>query len=154
MEQGYLCLYSDWGTGWTTVVLFPAIARTSGSRGSSLWWLNHRLDDRSSIPGKDFFCLRHCVGDRLWDLPSLLSNGCQGLFAPAWKWPRYEANNSLPSSAKVTEMWSCTSTLLYVFMAQGQLCLDHTTMPQWRQRSVFFNDVCMLPLPPLVGDCE
>jgi hypothetical protein len=53
-ESGWLSRYSDWATGWTSGVRFPA--------GAGIFF---------SSPPRPY---------RLWGPPSLLSNGYQGLF--------------------------------------------------------------------------
>ena len=58
-----------------------------------------RLDGSGSNPGKD----RKCP-DWFWGLPSLLLNGKEGT------WPGREVNHSPPSSAKIKNEWSCTSS--------------------------------------------
>jgi hypothetical protein len=64
----------------------------------------------SSRPGRGwkFFSPPLCP-DWLWVLPSLLSNGYQGLF-PSGKAAVHEAGCSPSSNAKVNNVWSYTST--------------------------------------------
>jgi hypothetical protein len=40
-----------------------------------------------------------------------------GTISPSVRWLRYVAEHSLPSRAKVKNVWSCTSTPQYVFMS-------------------------------------
>jgi hypothetical protein len=54
--------------------------------------------------------------DRLWGLPSLLSNGYRGLFARVKQQGR-EADHLPPASAEAKKMWIYTSTPPYAFMA-------------------------------------
>jgi hypothetical protein len=54
--------------------------------------------------------------DRLWDPPSLLSNGYLGTPSPGVKWPGHENDHLPPSRAKVKNAWNYTSTPQYVFM--------------------------------------
>jgi hypothetical protein len=65
--------------------------------------------------GRDFFSSSLCP-DWLWGPLGLLSNGYQGLFTQGIKQAGCEPNQSPPSSAKVKNVWSYTSTP-YVFMA-------------------------------------
>jgi hypothetical protein len=54
--------------------------------------------------------------DRLWGPPNLLSNGQGGSF-PVVKVAGREADHSPPASAKVKNMWICTSPPPYAFVA-------------------------------------
>lgn len=98
---------------------------------NNLWaWLKHdrlfavvsRLQagqpwSRGSIPGggKKFFFSPECP-DRLWDPPSLLFNGCLGRL-------RREADHIPPSSGKVKNERSCTTSAPYVFTVYTEVSL-------------------------------
>jgi hypothetical protein len=76
----------------------------------------HGLDGRGSIPGavRRFFSSQR--PDRLWDPPSLPSNGYRSCFprgkaAGVWSWPLTFIQR------RGHEWWSYTSTPLYFFMA-------------------------------------
>jgi hypothetical protein len=55
--------------------------------------------------------------DRLWGLPSLISNGFRGAISPRVKRPGRESNYSPPNSVEVKEIWISISTPPYAFMA-------------------------------------
>jgi hypothetical protein len=63
--------------------------------------------------GKGLFAQRL---DRVWGLPSLLSNGYQGLFPPGIKRQGREADHSSASNDEDMNASSSTSTSPYVFM--------------------------------------
>jgi hypothetical protein len=50
-----------------------------------------------------FFSPRH--PDRIWGSPKFLSNEYRGLFPRGLKWPRREADHSLPASAEFKKIW-------------------------------------------------
>jgi hypothetical protein len=99
----------------------------------------------------------------------LVSRPALGPTRPAIQWileglylrvkrPGSEADNSPPSSAKVKNAWSYTSTPQYVFMAwclvkaQGQLYVPFTsTSPKWCLPFDFYDQNCIrishLPFP-------
>jgi hypothetical protein len=71
----------------------------------------HWLEGRSSISAWDkiFFCFPQRPG-RVWNPPSLTSNGITGALCPRVKWPGREADHSPTSSAEVNnDEWSYTS---------------------------------------------
>jgi hypothetical protein len=84
-----------------------------------------------------------------WGSPSLLSNGCPGLF-PGAKCQGFEADHSPPTSAKVKKVWIYTSTPPYVFVAK---CLvmhkDNCTFTLF----FFFYPKCLLSPPPIINVC-
>jgi len=47
---------------------------------------------------------------QLWGPPSHLSNGYGGVLFPEVRPPEHEADHSPPASAKVKNVWICTST--------------------------------------------
>jgi hypothetical protein len=69
------------------------------------------VDDRCSIPSRDweFFSLPP-PPDRFWGPPSLLSNKNRGFNPRGVKRSESETDHSPPSSAKVKNEWSYTST--------------------------------------------
>jgi hypothetical protein len=79
--------------------------------------MSYGLDDPGSIPGMARFVFSPQRPDRLWGLPSLLSNGYQGALSPGVKGQGREADHSPPSSAEVKNMWIYTSIPPYVLMA-------------------------------------
>jgi hypothetical protein len=79
------------------------------------------LDGPDSIPGSARFFPSPERPDRLWGLPSLLSNGYRGLFPPEVKRQGREADHSLPSSAEVKKV-GAIPPLPHVLMAY---CLSH-----------------------------
>jgi hypothetical protein len=87
------------------------------------------LDDRGSIPGrrregKGIYSLRHRVQTGSGAHPVSYPMDTGGL-SPRVKWPGREADSLPPSSAKVKNAWSYTSTPQYIFVAwYGKLCLS------------------------------
>jgi hypothetical protein len=80
--------------------------------------LDYGLDDRGSIPGRDWkFSSSPPYPDRLWVPPSLLSNGYREALSLGVKQPGSEADHLPPTSAEVKNGWSYTSIPLHVFMA-------------------------------------
>jgi len=78
---------------------------------------SYGLNDRGSIPGRggDFYFPPQCP-DRLWGQPRLSNGyGVRGIsLYPAIKLPERQADHSPPSSVKVENAWSYTSTTTYV----------------------------------------
>jgi hypothetical protein len=62
------------------------------------------------LDGKEIFLSSPPRSDRLWDPPSLLSNGYRGAPSPKVKLPGREADNSPPSNAEVKNKWSFNAT--------------------------------------------
>jgi len=83
----------------------------------SVKWIGHRIDNWHMTPrrGSDIFSLRHPVqtssGAHPASYPQVLGTLSLGV-----KWPGHEANHSLPSSAEVKTVWSCTTTPHYVLI--------------------------------------
>jgi hypothetical protein len=74
----------------------------------SMFNVNTLIGGSNPDTGWEFFSLPPRP-DRLWNPPSLLSNVYYGFF-PGVKRPGREADHSVPFSAEVKNVWSCTST--------------------------------------------
>jgi hypothetical protein len=71
------------------------------------------LDERGIrflVPLGSRFVTCTCRPDRFWGAPSLLSNGCWGIFAPWIERPGRQADHSPPIIADVKKTWIHTST--------------------------------------------
>jgi hypothetical protein len=66
----------------------------------SVSWLGYGLEERGSIPGRDFMSWPPCP-DRLWGPPSLLSSGYRGALLPRVKRLGREVYHSPLSSAEI-----------------------------------------------------
>jgi len=84
---------------------------------------------------------------QLWGPSSLLSSGSQGLSFLRVKWQGHEVDYLHPYNAKVKNVWSCTSTPPYVFLA-WYLAQGNFTSPYLQCRPRFFVPVagCILRL--------
>jgi hypothetical protein len=95
---------------WCAIVTVLCAKRTHVKRLVYFCHIN-----RGSIPGKGndwIFSLPR--PDRFWGPPRLLTNGYLGALSPWVKCPGRECDHSSPSSAKVKNAWSCTSTHPYI----------------------------------------
>jgi hypothetical protein len=103
----------------------------------SVWWLGYRLDTQDSVSGRgkeDFFLFT--TSSRPAPGPTQPCIQCvSGALSLGVKLPGCEADHSPPS---VKNVWSCTSTPLYIFMVKGKkaklsLCLTkhHAMKAYW-----------------------
>jgi hypothetical protein len=77
-------------------------------------WMTRVLFPAGAMRG--FFSLHHCIQTSSGDHQASYPWGMGWLFPPGVKQPGHEVDHSLPSSTKVKNAYSCTSTSLYVFM--------------------------------------
>jgi hypothetical protein len=93
------------------VIFVSQIWGISVSIGTRLW----ARPEFDSWQGQRFFCLLPC-SDWFWGLPNLLSSGL-GSLSQGVKWLESVPDHSPPSSAKIKNPSSYTSSFLYVFKA-------------------------------------